>query len=199
MKIIGIAGGSGAGKSTVSYALIDAFPDKFEVINLDDYQKLKTDSNLPMMNGGINWDHPDIILWDKLIGDVQKLKNSESVTINVWAHRSNKDYFKHGQMISRTIYPKPVILLEGYLALYNPELNKIYDRSYYLEIDNETRNERRDKSVGNDDYEAKVLIPMHKKYVESTKANADEVIDVSEMSVDEIKNKILSDLKLIDF
>jgi uridine kinase len=194
MKIIGIAGGSGAGKSTASYALVDSNPDKFEVINIDDYQKLKTDPELPMIHGGINWDHPDIILWDKLIKDVRKLMSGEKVAIKVWAHRSNPDYAVHKKMIPRTIHPKPVLIVEGYLALYNPELNELYDRAYYFDVNEGVRKKRRDKSVGGDDYVAKVLVPMHKKYVEPTKANADEVIDVSDMTVDKIKDKILNDL-----
>ena len=71
MKIIGIAGGSGAGKSTVSYALEDENPNNIEVLNFDDYQKVGTDETRPMIDGKTNWDHPDIIRWDDLISDIQ--------------------------------------------------------------------------------------------------------------------------------
>jgi uridine kinase len=195
-KIVGIAGGSGSGKSTVCYKLIDDNPGIFEVINLDDYQKKKTDPNLPMIDGKINWDHPGIIDWDKLIADLNKLRSGQSITIDVWSHRSNPDYAKHGEMLPRTISPKPVILLEGYLALYNPELDKIYARKYYFELDDKTRNLRRGKNevINDPEYEQKVLIPMHKQFVEPTKANADLVIDVSNLSVNEVVNKIYADI-----
>lgn len=197
MKVIGIAGGSGAGKSTVSYALIDGGPDTFEVINLDDYQKLKTDPNLPMVEGMINWDHPDIIRWVDLIADIKRLKNGESATIDIWSHRSNPDYAEHGRMIPRTIEPKPVLIVEGYLALHRLELLKLYDKSFYLDVGDAIRSARRDKNdiVTDEGYEAKVLIPMFKQFVEPSKKNADVIIDVSSMGVDEVADKIQEGLK----
>jgi uridine kinase len=187
-QLIGIAGGSGAGKSTICYKLIDEHPEQFEVINLDDYQKKKTEPNLPMFKDKINWDHPDIIDWDKLINDVKTLLNSKPVVMDVWSHRSNPDYSVHGKMIERIIEPKPQILLEGYLALYNPELNDLYTKKYYLDIDDKTRQARRGKNdvIGDPEYEQTVLAPMHKQFVEPTKNNADEVIDVSKMTVDQV-------------
>lgn len=194
MKLIGIAGGSGAGKSTLSYALVDADPERFEIINMDDYQKHRSDPDLPMWSGGVNWDHPDIIRWDKLLADVKRLKDGHSVTIDTWAHRSNPDYFTHHRMIPRTIEPKPIVLLEGYLALYDARLNRLYDRTFYFDIDDETRNARRDKNVGAGSYITDVLMPMHKQYVEPSKTHADIVVDVSGLSVDKVKARMLSDL-----
>src|SRR3546814_13096312 len=71
------SGGSGSGKSTVSYSIVDSNPEKFEVINLDDYQKVGETTGLPMVGDMINWDHPDIIRWDDLIRDVNKLKSGD--------------------------------------------------------------------------------------------------------------------------
>ena len=194
MKIIGIAGGSGAGKSTVSYCLVDAYPEKYEVVNLDDYQKLKTDPDLPMLHGMINWDHPDIILWDNLIADLEKLAHNQSVTINTWAHRSNPEYPIHRKMFSRTISPKPILIVEGYLALYNKKLRDRYDKSFYLELDENARNERRDKGtiVTDTDYEELVMKPMFNEFVEPSKRFADVVIDVSGLSVDKISSYIVA-------
>lgn len=191
-KLIGIAGGSGAGKSTVCYYLVDNYPDQFEVVNLDDYQKKKTESDLPMINGNINWDHPDIIDWNKLLADLRRLLDGGEVTLEVWSHRSNPDYASHGNMLPRTIMPKPVILVEGYLALYNPELNTLYDRSFYLDIDDGVRELRRGKNevIGDPDYVKNVLAPMHKKYVEPTINNANGIIDASDMSVETIAEVI---------
>ncbi len=196
-RLIGIAGGSGSGKSTACYKLVDKYPDLFEVINLDDYQKKKTDPDLPMLANKINWDHPDIIDWDKLISDINDLMSGKSVTIDVWSHRSNPDYSSHGNMMPRTIQPKSIMLLEGYLALYNQQLNSLYDTKYYLELDDETRGQRRGKNDVIDDpqYEEKVLLPMHKQFVEPTKNLADVVLDVSAMSVEQAASKLYEDLK----
>ena len=134
MQIISIGGGSGSGKSTVSYALVDSDPANFEVIHLDDYQRRKDEAGLPTLDDMINWDHPDIIRWDVLISDIKKLQAGNSITIKSWAHRSNPDYASHGQMITRTISPKPIMLIEGYLALYHPLLNKLSDKKFYLDL-----------------------------------------------------------------
>jgi uridine kinase len=196
MKIIGIAGGSGSGKSTVSYALVDENPDLFEVINLDDYQKARDEANLPMLGGMINWDHPNIIRWDNLIADIAKLKDDQPVTIDLWAHRSNPEYAKHHKMMRRTIEPQPVLIVEGYLALYNPALNKLFDKRYYFDLDDKTRAARRDKHevINQEIYETKVLLPMHEKYIEPSRHNADVVLDVANMSVGEICERVKEDI-----
>jgi uridine kinase len=190
--LIGVAGGSGAGKSTICYKLVDEYPNVYEIINLDDYQKKKTESNLPTVDGKINWDHPDIIDWSKLIQDVKELLNGRSITIDVWSHRSNLNYAVHRKMIKRTINPKHIILLEGYLALHNSELNRLYAKKFYLDIDDEARKLRRGKNdvIDNPDYEEKILLPMHKQFVEPTKKNADKVINVSNMSVSQVAEEI---------
>ncbi len=196
-KLVGIAGGSGAGKSTVCYELLDSHPDLFEVINLDDYHKKKTEPDLPMIDGRINWDHPDIITWEKLLADIGTLLSGNEVVIETWSHRSNPDYAQHRTMIPRTIKPAPIMLLEGYLALYNDELNTKYARKYYLELDDTTRNSRRGKNglAGGEGYVESVVLPMHRQYVEPTKTKADKVLDVSQMSVSDVCSVLYEDLK----
>ncbi|MGZ6005403.1 MAG: uridine kinase family protein [Candidatus Saccharimonadales bacterium] len=192
MKVIGIAGGSGAGKSTICYKLVDSNPKLYEVLNFDDYQKVGETEGLPRLHGFINWDHPDIIRWDELIQDIETLKSGRAVTIQTWAHRSNPDYADTRQMISRTIKPKPILLVEGYLALYDPKLRALYDKTIYLDIDEKTRNQRRDKAIftGGSDYQEKVLKPMFNQYVLPTRDLADLVIDVSNLNLDEVMGEI---------
>lgn len=194
MKIIGIAGGSGSGKSSAAYLLAESDPERFEILNLDDYQKLRTDDGLPRLHGMINWDHPDIIRWDDLIADVKRLKAGQPVTLDSKDYRHNPDYDKHGKRIKRTIKPTPVLIVDGYLSLYNPELRALYDRSFYLDLDEATRQLRRNKDTHQPGYDAKVLKPMHDRFVEPTKSNADVVLDVSGMTVADIATRIKASL-----
>lgn len=200
MKIIGISGGSGAGKSTVSYRFVDEYPDTFEILNFDDYQKVGQSKDLPMVGDMVNWDHPDIISWDDLRRDLAKLLSGESVTIQSWSHRSNKDYFKHKNKISRTIHSPKVLIVEGYMCLWDEELRKMFERTYYLDIDQEASLTRRDKFV-DPIYEHMVLLPMHEQYVKPTKACADKVIDVSELTVEQVflaLKKDMIEMRILD-
>jgi uridine kinase len=144
----------------------------------------------------INWDHPDIIRWDDLIHDIQRLKHGESFIIKTKDRHDNPDYATHRQAVDRGLKPLPFLFVEGYLTLYNPKLRALFDKTFFLDISHADRMRRRDKGrlVGGDEYVEKVLVPMHEKYVEPTKAFADVVIDVSSMSVDEVKQKLLADL-----
>lgn len=200
MKVIGIGGGSGSGKSTVAYALVDGDPTRFEILNFDDYQKLSTEPGLPKVGKLINWDHPDIINWKQLINDVRALKSGMPVTIQTKIHRSHIVYYrKHHERKARTILPHPILIVEGYLALYNPELNALYDHTFFLDLDDSVRAARRNQEsdVTNEYYTNKIYLPMHHKYVEPSKANADTVIDVASMTVDQIAAKILQELCLL--
>lgn len=195
MDVIIIAGGSGSGKSTISYSLVDKYPKVFEVLNLDDYQMLKTDPKIPMMLGKINWDHPNIIHWDNLINDVKLLKEGNSVTINSWAHRSNPNYFEHGNMIKRTMHPQKILIIEGYMSLINPNIRNFCKRSYYLQINETLQKDRRGKFI-DPEYDINVLQPMHKKYIAPTMKFADVILDISTMTKESVYNTIEHDLEI---
>ena len=195
-SLLGIAGGSGSGKSSASYFLVDSEPEIFEVLNLDDYQKLPGSPDLPMHAGMVNWDHPDVIRWHDVLSDIGKLRCGEEVVIDVWSHRSNPDYHTHRRMIPRVIKPKPILIVEGYLALYNLELLGCFKRKYFLELDEATRAQRRGKNevIGLSEYETKVLIPMHKLFVEPSKHKADVILDVSNMNIVEAAQALRRDM-----
>ena len=194
MVIVGIAGGSGSGKSTIAYRLIDTYPKISEVLNIDDYQKVQNEKGLPRFKGKINWDHPDAIDWEKLLNDIKTIQAGSPVTILTWSHRSNPNYFIHKKMIPRTIFPRRILIIEGYLALWNKTLRSLYKRSYYLDLDYALIAKRR-KKFEDPDYDVKVLIPMHKKYVEPTKKYADLVIDASQIGEIDVFKKIEEDLQ----
>lgn len=184
MEIVGIAGGSGTGKTTACEQLVDIYPEIYELISLDNYQQLdKHAPGFPMVNGMPNWDHPDVIAWDKLRRDIIALKSGQAATALVWRHRSNPDFHIHKQLKEIILKPKPVIIVEGHLAL-NYRLFDLYDQTIYLDVDEATRNQRRiDARAGKGfigttgAYMTQILEPMHKQYVEPTKDVADVVID----------------------
>jgi len=194
MEIIGIAGGSGSGKSTLAAFLVEKYPDKFETINLDKYKISSTNKeDFPSFKGMVDWDYPDIIRWKKLIKDIKTLQNGTPVTIKI------RSVIKPQELIYkktkfRTIYPREILIIEGYLSLWQEPLRSLFSRKYFLDLDEKTRLQRRDKIV-DPLYDKEIHIPAHNKYVEPTKKFADIVFDASKLSADEILEKVIRDLK----
>ena len=193
-KIIAIAGGSGAGKSTVAFALADKYPNKVSILHLDDYHwhgenRVKT----PFHEGIQNWDCPESIDWESLLRDLKKLKTGELIILMSKNERlfPRKPTIKNSPSPRKeiSIKPKEIIILEGYMSLWNPEVRKLIDYSFYLDAGHDTRVKRRVHFL-NLEYEQKVLIPMHEQYVEPTKKFADQVIDVSKIDIDEVRDII---------
>ena len=195
VKIIAIAGGTGAGKSTVAYALADKYPEKISILHLDDYQwHGENRVKVPLFNGIRNWDHPDVIDWNALIIDLKKLKAGQEITLMSKSERVVPRKIKDNDetptpRLPLTIQPKEVILLEGYLALWNPQVRELLDYSFYLDAGHDVRMQRRTNFL-NKEYEEKVLVPMQKEYVESTKKFANEVIDVSKFDIPQVRDII---------
>lgn len=196
MKLIGIAGGSGSGKTTLTRRFVEKYPDKIDIITLDKYRKVEEDtSKLPRINGFIDWDHPDTNDWVELLADIKILLGGSPVTIDIWT--LGPDPLKNPEykiVKSRTIYPRDILIVEGYLVLWHEMLRKLYSRSYFLQVDQETRLQRRDRVV-DATYDKEIHIPMHNEYVEPTKKYADVVLDVSKLDAGEVFEEIIQDLK----
>ncbi|HVZ12664.1 MAG TPA: uridine kinase [Patescibacteria group bacterium] len=172
--LIGIAGGTGAGKSTVTAALQNKYPDDIQVIEFDGYFR----KDPPKLEGYDNFDHPDAIYFDRLVSDLKSLSEGNVTSIPVKAELVGPGEYAFKERDNRDLLPTKIIIVEGYLALYHPEVRKLFKESIFLDIDHAVRWERR-VHFKFGDYETKVAIPMHEKYVEPTKEFADKVIDVS--------------------
>lgn len=183
--IIGIAGGSGAGKSTVCTALLDKYPGKIGLIQLDDYFK----PSAPKLYGMDNWDHPDSLYLEKLASDIKEIKQGHPVTINTKNEKLNFSYKETEKRVPAVFYPKPIMLVEGYLVLHDVEIRKLLDVSIWLEVAHDIRWERR-VHFKFTEYEERVLKPMHGKYVEPTKKYAENIIDVSLMSKEDVFKQV---------
>ncbi len=178
--IIGIAGGTGSGKSTFTNRLRDRFGDNITVIYHDNYYKRHDDIPFEERKK-LNYDHPDALETDLLIEHIKRLRNGESIECPVY------DYTVHNRSDKTVrIDPRKIILIEGILLLADPRLRSLLDIKIYVEADADERILRRIlrdvKERGRDidnivEQYLTTVKPMHYLYVEPTRATADIVIN----------------------
>lgn len=180
MKIIGIAGGTGSGKTTVVKRIVEALPPHYvAVVPLDSYYN-DTSHMTEQERRSINFDHPDAFDWKLLVQHVKMLREGTAVEQPVYSYlKCNRE--------KETIYvePKPVIIIEGIMTLLNKQLRDMMDLKIYVDTDSDERlirNIQRDciergrtVEMVIDRYH-KVLKPMHEQFIEPTKKFADLII-----------------------
>ena len=177
--VIGIAGGTGSGKSTITKKLIQRFGDNVSVIHHDNYYKAH--HNMPFEERcKLNYDHPNAFDTDLLIRAVEDLKNGLEVTCPVY------DFTIHDRS-EETIIVKParVIIVEGILIFESRELCSLMDIKLYVDTDADVRILRRITRDVRDrgrslesviDQYLQTVKPMHEQFVEPSKKNADIII-----------------------
>lgn len=178
--VIGVAGGTGSGKTTVTRSIIQQFTDKTILMMEQDYY-YKDQSHLPFEERlKTNYDHPLAFDNDLLIEHVQKLIQKESVEKPVY------DYKIHTR--SEDVIPvdsKDVIILEGIMVLEDPRLRDLMDIKVFVDTDADVRIVRRllrdIKERGRTidsviEQYINVVRPMHLQFVEPTKRYADIII-----------------------
>lgn len=193
--VIGIAGGTGSGKSTFTARIKAAFPDKVAVLYHDNYYKAH--DNIPFEERKtINYDHPNSLETDLLIEHVKLLKNGKSVDAPTY------DFTRHTRAKTTLhIEPKPILIIEGILTLQNAELVNLMDVKIFVEADADERILRRAirdvKERGRDlegvaEQYLQTVKPMHYLYVEPTKNAADIVINsgMNDVALDIVCTKI---------
>ncbi len=177
--IVGIAGGSASGKTTIVNIIREKFGDNIVVISHDSYYKAHNDLSYDERSR-LNYDHPSSFDTELLIEDVKKLKSGEEIDIPVY------DYAIHNRS-DQTIHvvPKPVILLEGILILENKELRDLMDVKVFVDTDADERLMRR---IRRDTIErarsvdsvltqySQTVKPMHEQFIEPSKKYADLII-----------------------
>ena len=180
MKIIGIAGGTGSGKTTVVKKIVEALPPHFvAVVPLDSYYN-DTSHMTEEERRAINFDHPDAFDWQLLVKHVDLLRNGEAVEQPTYSYlKCNRE--------KETVHvePKPVIIIEGIMALLNKQLRDMMDLKIFVDTDSDERlirNIQRDcvergrtVEMVIDRYH-KVLKQMHEQFIEPTKKFADLII-----------------------
>ena len=148
-----------------------------------------------------NWDHPDAINFQQLYQDLLQLKEDKEVKVMTKSSILNPTYEEKGR-IQHILIPKKIIIVEGYLALQNKKISDLFDLKIFLNISINKSMKRRNKITYNDEseYNNKILIPMHKKYVKPSKEIADLSIDVLKNDKDEVYKIVfdkLNELKLL--
>ena len=178
--IIGIAGGSGSGKSTFARRLTERFSDSVALVSCDNYYRAHDDIPLEERRK-LNYDAPEALEFDLMVSHLRALKRGEAVDCPVY------DFALHNRSdkILR-IDPKPVIIVDGILILSDPALRETFDLRIYVEADADERilrRARRDMEVRGrhiDDIMEQYLTtvkPMHETYVEPSKKHADLILN----------------------
>ncbi len=180
MLILGIAGGTGSGKTTVVNQILNRLPENEVTILSQDSYYSKTDDLTYEERCEINFDHPNAIDFDLLVKDLKKLKNEETIEQPIYSfdehNRSNETV---------TTYPRKVIIVEGILIYTNKELRDLIDIKIFVHADSDERLIRRlkrdmqERGRGLDEVLERyqnTLKPMHQQFIEPTKNYADIII-----------------------
>ena len=180
MYIIGIAGGTGSGKTTVVRKILEALPcNEVALIPQDSYYN---DTSLLSMEERrqINFDHPDAFDWPLLIQQVEDLRQGKSIEQPTYS-------FLISNRLEETVHVEPceVIVIEGIMALWNPRLRNLMDLKIFVDADpderlirvmrRDTEERGRTPQMVIDRY-LQVLKPMHQEFIEPTKRFADLII-----------------------
>lgn len=177
---IGVAGGTGSGKTTVANQILERVGSKhIAYLAHDAYYKDLSDMSLDK-RGQRNYDHPDSLDTPLLVEHVKALQNLQPVEIPVY------DFTKHVRSKeSIAVGPQPIILVEGILIFAEPELRELFDIKIFVDTDADIRFIRRLKrDISERGRTADSVIeqyintvrPMHMKFVEPSKRYADVII-----------------------
>lgn len=180
MYIIGIAGGTGSGKTTVARKIIESLPEKAVALIPQDSYYNDTTNLTPAERQKTNFDHPSAFDWELLAKQIKDLKEGKAIEQPTYSYLvSNR--------LPETIHVEPceVIVIEGIMALWSPELRNLMDLKIFVDTD---ADERLIRNIQRDTVERgrtaqmvidrylSVLKPMHQEFIEPTKQYADLII-----------------------
>lgn len=180
MLILGIAGGTGSGKTTVVNQILNELPaDEVGVISQDSYY-LKNDNMNYEERSKINFDHPKSIDFDLLVNHLKALRKGEIIEQPIYS------FVTHNRTDDVVLtHPRKVLIVEGILIFNNKELLNLFDIKIFVHADSDERLIRRIRrdvaERGRDvnevlDRYQKTLKPMHQQFIEPTKNYADIII-----------------------
>ena len=180
MLVIGIAGGTGSGKTTVVRKIVESLPAG-EVVVLPQDSYYKDSSHVPVEERQfINFDHPDAFEWSLLSEQLAMLKEGKAIEQPVYSYITCIR-----QLETIHIEPRKVVIVEGILALCDEELRNQMDLKIFVDADSD---ERLIRVISRDIVErgrtaeavmeryTRILKPMHQQFIEPTKRYADLII-----------------------
>ena len=177
--LIGVAGGTGSGKPTLTHHLKEHFGEDVTVIGHDSYYK-RQEGKTYEERAKQNYDHPSAFDTDLLIEHLQALKRGESIQCPVYSYT---DHNRTDQTV--TVHPAKVIIVEGILIFQNPVLRDMFDIKLFVETDADERILRRalrDVEERGRTLQSVVtqylttVKPMHDQYVEPSRKYADIIV-----------------------
>ena len=196
--VIGVAGGSGSGKSTVTREVLASVEAGMaSVLMQDDYYRDQSDMS-PEDRRKVNYDHPDAFDWPLMVEHVRRLCNGEAIEMPVYSFAQDN---RTAETI--TVPPAPVIVIEGLFALYNAELRKMMSLKVFVDTAPDVRFIRRlqrdisERGRSTDSVIKQYLEtvrPMHKQFIEPTRRNAHVILPhgANGPAVDIITTKVAS-------
>ncbi|MDH3540543.1 MAG: uridine kinase [Acidimicrobiia bacterium] len=178
--VIGIAGGSGSGKSTIAESVVSVVgPETVVLVQHDAYYRDRVDLSLEE-RAAVNYDHPDSLETELLVAQLVTLRSGAAIDRPVY------DFSNHLRLVDTVrVEPRPVVIVEGILVLAEPTLRELMDMRIYIDTDGDLRLARRlQRDVAERGRSVKSVIdqylqtvrPMHLQFVEPSKRYADVII-----------------------
>lgn len=198
--VIGIAGGSGSGKTTFTQKVLSQVNDaKVGVLHQDSYYLPRPPSHLKI-NDEPNFDHPEAFDWELLRSHLEILKEGKKVETPVYDYKSSRRTTK-----TQALGPCKILIVEGIFSLWEESIRNHFDLKFYLHVDSDIRFIRRlfrdlkDRARTLDDIIRQyydTVRPMHQLYLEPTKQYADIIVGeetdpAANMLASMIKQKLL--------
>jgi len=198
--VIGIAGGTGAGKTTVARLVTRDLGEDVTRIPLDNYYEERSELSFTERQH-VNYDHPSAFEWDLLRDHLEALLEGRPIEMPQY------DFEVHDRRDERVLVePTPIIVIEGILALHDESINEMMDLRLYVQTDADVRILRRIRrdvlERGRDlegvmDQYLSTVKPMHEQFIEPTKGHADLIIPegANTVAIDLIEQKLHAEIK----
>jgi uridine kinase len=185
--IIGIAGGTGSGKTTVAQAILQRVGARHIAVLPHDAYYRDLASLTPILRAQVNFDHPDSLETSLLIQHIQQLRDGESIDMPVYDFKTHTRTFQ-----TIHIEPKAVVMVEGILIFIEPGLRDLLDIKIFVDTDADIRFIRRlQRDIAERGRTSESVIrqyletvrPMHLEFVEPSKRYADVIIPEGGMNM----------------